>query len=99
MRDGELHPARPGLGMISVNADVPILPCYISGSNHPGRWWTRRVRVRISFGVPRPWREYAGSADDLTPGRALYQRIGDAVMRDIAALKNTQRVPASRGAA
>jgi 1-acyl-sn-glycerol-3-phosphate acyltransferase len=99
MRDGELHPARPGLGMISVNADVPILPCCISGSDHPGRWWYRGTRVRISFGVARPWREYAGSADDLTPGRALYQRIGEAVMRDIAALKSSQHVPASRGVA
>src|SRR5262245_29102686 len=24
MKDGELHPARPGVGMMSVHADVPI---------------------------------------------------------------------------
>ena len=32
MRDGELHPARPGVGMMAVHADVPIAPCYISAA-------------------------------------------------------------------
>src|SRR5207244_12755171 len=60
MRDGELHPARPGVGMMAAHADVPIAPCYISGSNQPRRWWYRGARVRISFGGARPWRELAG---------------------------------------
>lgn len=98
MRDGELHPARPGVGMIAVNADAPIVPCYISGSNRPGRWWWRGARVRIAFGAARPWREYAGEGD-LTPGRALYQRVGDAVMGDIAALRAAVEDSAVRGAA
>jgi len=99
MRDGALHPARPGVGMIAVQADVPIAPCYISGSNHPGKWWYRGARVRISLGRPAPWREYAGPESNLTPGRALYQRVGDEVMRRIAALKSDQLSSASRGAA
>jgi 1-acyl-sn-glycerol-3-phosphate acyltransferase len=99
MRDGELHPARPGVGMMAVTADVPILPCFISGSNRPGKWWYRGVRVRLTFGASKPWRELAGADTDLTPGRALYQRIGDEVMREIAALRAGQRQTASRGAA
>jgi 1-acyl-sn-glycerol-3-phosphate acyltransferase len=99
MRDGELHPARPGVGMMAVGADVPILPCFISGSSHPGKWWYRGVRVRITFGTVAPWKELAGADSDLTPGRALYQRIGDAVMREIASLRAGQRTTASRGAA
>jgi 1-acyl-sn-glycerol-3-phosphate acyltransferase len=99
MRDGELHPARPGVGMMAVNADVPIVPCFISGSNRPGRWWYRGVRPRIWFGVARPWRDLAGSEIDLTPGRALYQRVGDEVMREIAALRTGQQTSASRGSA
>jgi 1-acyl-sn-glycerol-3-phosphate acyltransferase len=98
MRDGELHPARPGVGMMAVNADVPITPCYISGSNRPGKWWRRGARVRITFGRSRPWRDLAGDGD-MTPGRALYQRVGEAVMREIAALKSDQEHSASRGAA
>jgi len=98
MRDGALHPARPGVGMMAVNADVPIVPCYISGTNRPAKWWHRGVRVRLSFGAARPWRELAGDAE-LVPGRALYQRVGEAVMREIAALRSDQEQSASRGAA
>jgi 1-acyl-sn-glycerol-3-phosphate acyltransferase len=99
MRDGELHPSRPGVGMMAVHGEVPIVPCFISGSDRPGRWWYGGARVRISFGVARAWRELAGEDSDLSPGRALYQRIGDAVMRDVAELRAGQRKSASRGAA
>jgi 1-acyl-sn-glycerol-3-phosphate acyltransferase len=99
MRDGELHPARPGVGMMAVHADVPIVPCVISGSNRPGKWWYRGVRPRIWFGVARPWRELAGESADLAPGRVLYQRVADAVMREIAALKSSQQASVSRAAA
>lgn len=99
MRDGELHPARPGVGMMAVNADVPILPCFISGSGRPGKWWNRSSRVRISFGTARSWQDLAGPDSDLTPGRALYQRVGDEVMREITELRAGQRKTASRGAA
>jgi 1-acyl-sn-glycerol-3-phosphate acyltransferase len=99
MRDGELHPARPGLGLLAVHADVPIAPCYISGSNRPRRWLVRGARVRIGFGPARDWRELAGPDSDLTPGRALYQRIGGAVMREITMLRTEQQQSASRGAA
>ena len=99
MRDGELHPARPGLGLMAVSADVPIVPCYISGSNRPGRWWYRGARVRMTFGTPRGWRDYAGPEAESPPGRALYQRIGQTAMTDIAGLKREQERMASRGAA
>jgi len=98
MRDGELHPARPGVGLIAVQADVPIVPCYISGSNRPRRWLYRGTRVRIWFGVPRHWRELVGG-DSEEAGRMLYQRVGDTLMREIAALKSDQQSSASRGAA
>jgi 1-acyl-sn-glycerol-3-phosphate acyltransferase len=97
MRDGRLHPARPGVGMMAVNADVPIVPCYISGSGRPGRWLMRKSRVRISFGPAWKWQDLVGPGADLTPGRALYQQLGDAVMREIARLKADQELTASRG--
>ncbi len=98
MRDGELHPARPGVGMMAVQADVAIVPCYISGSNKPGKWLYRGAHVRMTFGSARSWREFAGDGD-FTPGRVLYQRVGSGVMREIAALKSDQERLASRGAA
>jgi len=98
MRDGELHPARPGVGLLAVQADVPIAPCYISGSNPTPAWVVRRERVRIDFGPPLDWRVFAGGDLDLTPGRALYQRIGASVMQDIARLRGVQQ-SATRGTA
>lgn len=99
MHDGALHPARPGVGMIAVQADVPVVSCFISGSNRPSRWVYRGARVRIRFGRVRHWRDLAGAQVDQPPGRALYQAVGDAVMRDIAVLKTEQENEASRGAA
>lgn len=100
MRDGRLHPARPGVGMLAVNADVPILPVFITGSQSPGKWLYRGARVRLSFGTPRTWKELAGPDVDPVPGRALYQQVGEGLMREIAALKQAQELPsASRGTA
>lgn len=99
IRGGELHPARPGIGMLAVNGDARIVPCYISGSDQPQGWLLRRTRVRVWFGVARHWKDLVGPEVDLTPGRALYQAVGDAVMREIAVLRTGQRTSASRGAA
>ncbi len=87
MKDGELHPARPGLGMLAVQADASVVPCYVSGSNRPGRWLTWRDRLRIGFGPAKHWKEFAGEVD-LKPGRALYQKLGEAVMGEIANLRS-----------
>jgi 1-acyl-sn-glycerol-3-phosphate acyltransferase len=99
MRDGRLHPARPGVGLLSVQADVPIVPCHIAGSGHPRRWLTGAARVRIWFGKALDWRTLAGSEVEATPGRKLYQGVGEAIMREIAALRSEQERSASRGAA
>lgn len=98
MKDGELHPARPGLGLLAVQTGARIVPCYISGSNHPRRWLTGRGRVRMTFGEAREWRELAVDPEQ-EPGRALYHGIGEAVMREIAQLRSEQQDSASRGAA
>jgi hypothetical protein len=87
MRDGELHPARPGVGMLAVHTDARIVPCYITGSDRPGGWLTRRARLKVCFGPARTWQELAGAEVGLGPGRALYQSVGAGVMREIASLK------------
>lgn len=88
MRDGQLHPAKPGVGMLAVNTGARILPCHIRGSDRsPWQWITRRVRPRVSFGEVRTWQELAGASAGLEPGRALYQSVGDGVMREIARLR------------
>ncbi len=97
MRDGKLHPARPGIGFLAVQGDATIVPACVSGTNRPRHWLLRLEKVRVRFGPGRHWRSYAG--DDGAQGRALYQRIGDGVMQDVAALRELQLTRASRGAA
>jgi 1-acyl-sn-glycerol-3-phosphate acyltransferase len=99
MRDDRLHPARPGVGLIAVNANVPVVPCYITGSNRPGKWWRRGVPVSIDFGPPRTWQELAGVDASASPGRELYRRVGEGIMREIAALKSDREQSAAPGAA
>jgi 1-acyl-sn-glycerol-3-phosphate acyltransferase len=99
MRDGRLHPGRPGVGMLSVNSDARIVPAYVSGSDRPGGWLTRRTRLRVAFGEACTWRQMAGEGIDPTPGRALYQGVTDGVMREIARLKEQHEKTAPRGAA
>lgn len=99
IRGGELGAARPGVGMLAVHSDAHIVPAYISGSDRPRDWWLRRTRVRVWFGVARHWKSYIDPEADLTPGRPLYQAVGEGVMREIAVLRTGQRTSASRGAA
>jgi len=99
MQGGGSHPARPGVGMMAVHADVPIVPCCVTGSDRQREWWYRGTRVRLWFGPARRWQDLAGSEVDPTPGRALYQRVSEAVMREIMILRTGQQTEASRGAA
>lgn len=86
-RDGELHEARPGIGMLAVATGARIVPVYIEHSNRPRQWMLRQVKLRLSIGPVRTWQELAGPEAGLEPGRALYQSVGNGVMREIAALK------------
>jgi long-chain acyl-CoA synthetase len=53
--DGQLHPFRPGIGMMSVRLQVPVVPIHIAGlyeiySMHDS--WPRRGPVRVCIGPP-----------------------------------------------
>ena len=98
-RDGELHAARPGIGMLAVATGARIVPAFVEHSNRPRKWMSRQVRLRVSFGPVRTWQELAGPDAGLEPGRALYQSVGAGVMREIAALKASRLNEAARGTA
>jgi len=98
-RDGELRPARPGLGVLAVSTDALVVPTSIMGSNRPRKWLVRQAKLRVDFGPPRTWRELAGAEAGLEPGRELYEGVGAGVMREIAALRDRQLNEAVRGTA
>ena len=98
-RDGELHAARPGIGMLAVATGARIVPAYVEHSNRPRKWMLRQVKLRVSFAPARTWQELAGPDAGLEPGSALYQSVGAGVMREIAALRAGRLTEATRGTA
>jgi len=98
MRDGRLHRARPGVGMLAAGTGARILPCHISGSDRPREWLLRRAPLRVRIGVARTWQELVDPEAGLELGRTLYQSIGDGVMREIAALGAAGGTSATPGA-
>ncbi len=85
-RDGQLQPAKSGIGLFACRAGVPVLPARIFGSfNALGR--SRGLRlgtpIDIAFGpVIQP-----GEFDDLAEAKERYLRASEKIMASIAALE------------
>ena len=99
MKDGRLHPARPGLGLIEAQARVPIVPVYVRGTNRIRRCLVRAEKVHIRIGEPLPetlW--FPAGVTTTRTGRDLHQEIGDRVMQEIARLRDGLEAEAKAGA-
>lgn len=83
--NGELQPAKPGIGYIVAETGCPVVPAYISGTYEAWPPGTRRFRLfplSITFGDPMDFRPEC----DRETGKPLYQYIGSTVMERIADL-------------
>ena len=82
--DGELQPAQPGIGMIVVKTDAPVVPVRIFGS-YQAFSRERRIprRAFVTVVVGRPLRF---SLED-GPTRETYQKTSDRIMDAVAAFK------------
>lgn len=83
--DGELQPAKAGVGLIACKTRVPVVPCRIFDSHlaldrvggfQPG------TPVDIVFGPPLPPDAYDHKSD----GKERYQRASERIMTAIAAI-------------
>ncbi|HVP06370.1 MAG TPA: lysophospholipid acyltransferase family protein [Candidatus Acidoferrum sp.] len=83
--DGFLEP-KPGVGLLAVQAQCPIVPGYVHGSNRLKRCFWGRDKMSITFGEPFS-ADWVKSFPAEKPG---YQRIADSVMERIGELR--QRV-------
>jgi 1-acyl-sn-glycerol-3-phosphate acyltransferase len=84
--DGELQPARKGVGLLLYNAKVPAIPAYIDGtfkSFPKGTFFPKPGKVTVSYGPAIPLEDLYL----LPPEKATYQLISERVMNQIAALK------------
>ena len=89
--DGELQPAKAGVGLIACKTRVPVVPCRIFNSHQAlGRAGGFRpgTPVDIVFGPPLRPEFY----DQKSDGKERYQRASERIMAAIAALP-APRIP------
>jgi 1-acyl-sn-glycerol-3-phosphate acyltransferase len=54
-RNGTMQSFRHGIGALTAAADVPVVPCWLSGCHAalpPGHWLPRPVPVEVRYGKP-----------------------------------------------
>jgi 1-acyl-sn-glycerol-3-phosphate acyltransferase len=85
-RDGNLQPARAGIGLIIAKTLAPVLPMRIFGAYDAFPKGSRALRfTQITIVIGKP---LFFSAAEVMPGtRETYQRLSDRVMQAIAALQ------------
>jgi 1-acyl-sn-glycerol-3-phosphate acyltransferase len=84
--DGELRPAKPGVGFLISKAGVPVIPVYVDGSFQAlpkGEKRVKRHPIRVFYGTPIAPSELQTSSGD----RQAYEANGALVMDRIRALR------------
>ncbi len=78
--DAELHPAKPGVGLIAVRSEAAIVPTYISGSNKLlEQIWRRKLKITFgkSFSI-------ANMSLDNDLEKTAYRSMASTIMQNIA---------------
>ena len=84
-RDGSFGEGKPGIGMLAVLTEVPVVPTYVTGTLHAlprGAWWPRRSKVRVIFGPALHFNPDPGAGR-----RERYREAAQEMMRAIAQLR------------
>jgi len=84
-RDGSFGEGKPGIGMLAVLTEVPVVPTYVTGTLHAlprGAWWPRRSKVRVIFGPALHFKPDPGAGR-----RERYREAAQEMMRAIAQLR------------
>jgi len=82
-RDGKFLEPKLGLGMIALEAKVPIVPAYISNSGNLFTSFLRRKRLVIGFDMPIE----KNFLEELPKDREGYKSIGLEIMKKIGMIK------------
>ena len=91
-RTGEVQAFKPGLGLISRELEVPVVPVHIAGTHDllpADRSVPRKGTVTVTFGPPVEPSEWTELAEDL-PRDELYREIAADVRRRVLALGDGQ---------
>jgi len=91
-RDGNLQPARSGIGLVVIKSDAPVVPVRIFGTREAfGRQarFPRPYRVTVKFGRPISFGELRAEAKSCSKPRLkqIYQQVAVEIMAAIATLE------------
>jgi 1-acyl-sn-glycerol-3-phosphate acyltransferase len=97
--DGQLQPARAGIGLTVIKSDAPVVPVRVFGTFEA---WSRHQkfprprRVMVKYGEPMDFRALRAEAKTCAKPRLkeIYQEIADQLMAVIAKLEPAQDPPA-----
>jgi 1-acyl-sn-glycerol-3-phosphate acyltransferase len=87
--DGNLQPAKGGIGFLMIKSHVPVIPVYIDGSYkaYPkGAKFIKPAKISVHYGKPIQPEEFAA----LGEGKEVYQKAGEYVMQKIAELRDNK---------
>lgn len=85
--DGQLQPAKGGIGFLIAKAGVPVVPMYIEGTQAA----FPKGASKLGPGRVRAWLGPAISPEEIAaamPGKGDYEAVGALVMSKIAALRS-----------
>ncbi len=89
--DGQLRPAKSGIGLTVIKSNAPVVPVRVSGTfeaYHRGLKWPRPRRVSVRYGAPLDFQALRAEARSCPKPRLkeIYQHVADDIMAAIAAL-------------
>lgn len=87
--DGELHPFKPGIGLLGVELGVPVVPCLIEGTFAAlpkGKLFPRRRPIRVTFGPALRMDAYRAQHAQYDR-RELYRKVAEDVRGAVERLK------------
>jgi 1-acyl-sn-glycerol-3-phosphate acyltransferase len=91
-RDGQLQPARSGIGLTVIKSNAPVVPVRVFGTFEAyGRHLRlpRPRRIMVKYGRPMFFAQLRAEAKDCSKQRlkAIYQQVADELMAAIASLE------------
>jgi len=91
-RDGNLQPARSGIGLVVIKSNAPVVPVRTFGTFEAyGRHvkFPRPWRVAVKYGRPMQFETLRAEAKNCTKPRLkeIYQQVADEIMAAIAKLE------------
>lgn len=90
--DGQLLPARPGVGLVVVKSGAPVVPVRVFGTHIALPRGQRRLRfcpLSVVFGEPMDFGALRAEAEAASKARQkeIYQRVAEEIMAAIARLE------------